>query len=180
MSVAYGYCHCGCGERTRPAANNSNGNTKGEPQKYLRGHRSRLFASGPDFFVADRGHETLCWIWQRYITPSTGYGLAWDGERKTTAHKLMYERHVGPVPEGLQLDHLCRVRECCRPEHLEPVTNAVNVRRSRRAKLTEDTVREIRSAAERGVSYATIASRFGISKGYVSQVVTRRTWVEVA
>jgi HNH endonuclease len=46
-----------------------------------------------------------------------------------TAHHVSYTTHVGEVPEGLQLDHLCRVRACCNPAHLEPVTPLVNVRR---------------------------------------------------
>lgn len=46
------------------------------------------------------------------------------------AHRYAYELMVGPIPEGLQLDHLCKVRDCCTPDHLEPVTHAENTRRS--------------------------------------------------
>ena len=50
------------------------------------------------------------------------------------AHRVYYERHVGPVPEGLELDHLCRNPGCVNPEHLEPVTHAENIRRGYQAK----------------------------------------------
>ena len=51
--------------------------------------------------------------------------------------------HHGPVPEGLELDHLCRIRHCVNPDHVEPVTCAVNVRRGDLTKLTEEQVRSI-------------------------------------
>ncbi|TDD77726.1 HNH endonuclease [Actinomadura rubrisoli] len=53
-----------------------------------------------------------------------------DGERKNVVvHRFVYESLVGPIPEGLVLDHLCRVRACCNPAHLEPVTDRVNILR---------------------------------------------------
>ena len=58
-----------------------------------------------------------------------GYGTFWDGERKRLAHVVAYELFVGPVPDGRELDHLCRVPACVRPTHLEPVTHAENLRR---------------------------------------------------
>jgi hypothetical protein len=69
-----------------------------------------------------------CWLWtgRRDIG---GYGRLWVGDRDVPAHRWSYERFVGPIPEGLQVDHLCRVRECVNPAHLEPVTQAENIRR---------------------------------------------------
>ena len=66
-----------------------------------------------------------CWEWEgnRY---SQGYGRVTGAVR---AHTYSYELLVGPVPEGLELDHLCRVRHCVRPDHLEAVTSAENIRR---------------------------------------------------
>lgn len=72
-----------------------------------------------------RDRDTGCWLWLGYIDPG-GYGRFC----RTGAHRWAYERLVGPIPEGLQIDHLCRVRHCVNPAHLEPVTPAVNTRRS--------------------------------------------------
>lgn len=69
-----------------------------------------------------------CWLWTGN-TNDQGYGLLLWNERSQRAHRLMYEIMVGPIPEGLVLDHLCRVRNCVRPDHLDPVTQGENTRR---------------------------------------------------
>lgn len=75
-----------------------------------------------------------CWEWQGNLSPQ-GYGRLWhDGEKRQT-HRLMYELFKGPVPDGLMVDHLCRNRKCCRPDHLEAVTNRENMRRGLRGVL---------------------------------------------
>lgn len=69
-----------------------------------------------------------CWEWTASKTEN-GYGhFRLDG-RLVLAHRLAYEWLVGPIPVGLTLDHLCRVRHCVRPDHLEPVTNRENILR---------------------------------------------------
>jgi hypothetical protein len=69
-----------------------------------------------------------CWPWTG-TTNRNGYGRLWVNRRWATTHRLVYERLVEPIPEGLTLDHLCRNRACCNPTHLEPVTNRENVLR---------------------------------------------------
>lgn len=73
--------------------------------------------------------ESGCWLWTQSVA-SNGYGNTWDGQRVRTAHRYAYEHIVGPAPEGLVLDHLCAVKRCCNPAHLEPVTQAENMRRA--------------------------------------------------
>ena len=68
--------------------------------------------------------ESGCWIWTG-TKIWNGYGV-YSGQ---VAHRKAYEIFVGPVPDGLDLDHLCRNRGCVNPAHLEPVTRSVNLRR---------------------------------------------------
>jgi hypothetical protein len=73
-----------------------------------------------------------CWLWTGYTTQ--GYGRVYFGSRMSVmrsemAHRVIYEHVVGPIPPGITLDHLCRVRSCVNPAHLEPVTNVENVMR---------------------------------------------------
>lgn len=65
-----------------------------------------------------------CWLWQAGLA-STGYGQFNSG----SAHRFAYELVKGPIPEGLQIDHLCRNRKCVRPEHLEAVSCRENLLR---------------------------------------------------
>lgn len=102
--------------------------------KYSSSERERFDAK---WVEAEEPHPILgtkCWLW----TAGTLHGYGQFSCRRTIyrsrtqrAHRISYEMYVGPIPEGLQLDHLCRVRRCVNPEHLEPVTCAENVRRGR-------------------------------------------------
>lgn len=80
-------------------------------------------------FIAKVDRSGDCWLWTagRY---SEGYGkIQVDGQSRL-AHRIAYELFIGPIPEGLELDHLCRIRHCVNPGHLEPVTHQANLLRS--------------------------------------------------
>jgi len=90
-----------------------------------------------------------CAEWTGYLT-ADGYGKAVVGYRghgrpiRKYAHRVMFEWWIGPVPKGLELDHLCRNRRCINPLHLEPVTRAENVRRGDVPTLMRDSDRRPR------------------------------------
>lgn len=70
-----------------------------------------------------------CWIWVG-ASNGVGYGkISVGGQGQEYAHRVSYEIHCGPIPDGMQIDHLCRNPSCVNPNHLEPVTNRENTRR---------------------------------------------------
>ena len=70
-----------------------------------------------------------CWTWTAALRRPGGYGQFWAAGRMVGAHRFAFTLLVGPIPAGLELDHLCRNHACVNPEHLEPVTQAVNLLR---------------------------------------------------
>jgi hypothetical protein len=135
-----------------------------------------------------------CWFWTGPLR--NGYGYIRDiSGRQRQAHAVTYEWALGPIPPGLEPDHLCRKRACVNPLHLEAVTRQENMRRSpivgrhanrtwmttrsRAWKLTVEEVREIRSRAADGETQGAIAERFGIHKTMVSMIVSRKRWPHV-
>lgn len=77
----------------------------------------------------DVDERSGCWEWFA-ATDAGGYGFYWLNGAMRRAHRVAYEALVGTIPDGLQLDHLCRNRRCVNPEHLEPVTGRENTSRS--------------------------------------------------
>ena len=65
------------------------------------------------------------WLWRGRTHPMSGYGTY----SRSQAHRVAYEFCVGPIPDGLVIDHLCRIRHCVHPDHLEAVTHQENCRR---------------------------------------------------
>lgn len=86
----------------------------------------RVNKNGP--IPANRPELGPCWLWKGTIT-FFGYSHFWINHKEVRAHRFSYKLLIGAIPDGLHLDHLCRVRSCVNPYHLEPVTNRINILR---------------------------------------------------
>lgn len=75
--------------------------------------------------------ETGCWIWTGSTHPIHGYGRFRSGPRSVQAHRFAYEAFRGEASADMECDHLCRVRGCVNPAHLEMVPKAENIRRGK-------------------------------------------------
>ncbi len=124
-----------------------------------------------------------CWIWHGDVE-NTGYGRISRGRGRADrdlAHRWMYKRLVGPIPESLQIDHLCRRKRCVNPAHLEPVTPAENQRRGNAAKLDWDKVEFIRAnyiAYDPEWGTNAMSARFGVCRRTIRKVINHLSWTE--
>lgn len=178
MSTIIKYCECGCGKPTKPASKTRGhaGHVKGEPTRFLKGHRVRPPLE-ERYKVDD---VTGCWVWQMYCD-DLGYGrirVSGDDPAPMLAHRHVYEVMRGPIPDGLALDHLCRNPSCVNPDHLEPVTHRENLQRGGSAKLNAATARWIFLAAGEIPSMA-LADIFGVGQSSIWAVWRGRTWRNV-
>jgi len=178
-NIPVGLCQCGCGGKTAlvTRADPSRGYKRGQPKRFIHLHQRR---SNPiQFEMEDRGFKTPCWVWKRFIAPDTGYGSIRIKGKSHSPHKYYYECINGAVGDGLELDHLCRVRACIRPDHLEPVTPIENKRRGLGAKLTVADVLVIREKRRSGETTVSLALQYGISRTAISQACSGARWADV-
>lgn len=137
--VSTGLCECGCGQKTAIAKRNypERGIHKGKPMRYVPSHsgRARTKLAPPDEvrFWKHVEKTPSCWLWTgpKWAGDYGNFaiGSRTTGVRRVSAHRYAYELVHGPVPSELHVDHLCRVHNCVRPDHLEPVTPQENVLR---------------------------------------------------
>ena len=142
-----------------------------------RGEAIKLPYTGPSFIGYPRFDSkvkvsetrsfngTQCWEWQGRLV-GDGYGqFRFSGQNRTTAaHRFSYMTLVGPIPDGLVIDHLCRNTACVNPSHLEPVTNSENVQRGYDARTGG--VQQIRKThCPKGHEYTDDNIKWTITKG---------------
>ncbi len=119
-------CGCGCGEETTVA---KCGPRRGQYNRFISGHNARLQGSTEERLLAKiKKLPGGCWQWVGAIG-THGYGRFRADGKTQQAHRVSYTVHKGPIPAGLDLDHLCRNRGCVNPDHLEPVTRRENLLR---------------------------------------------------
>jgi hypothetical protein len=145
-----------------------------------------------DRFWSKVDRSGSCWPWLA-ATSDTGYGSYRIDRRTHSAHRLVWECLMGPIPVGMDVCHSCDNRGCVRPAHLFLGTRADNMQdaaskgrlhwqlsppngaRHPRARLTEADVREIR-ARSKTTAQSSLAQQFGVGQTAISAVVTGRNW----
>lgn len=194
-TVPVGLCHCGCGQRTRPArcSDRSKGWIKGQPVFYVH-HHGRRHTTPIQYLDrhTDRSSADGCWPYRGSIS-SHGYGKVAvtldDGKRADLlAHRIAWEREHGPIPRGMFVCHHCDNPPCVRPDHLflgTPKENTQDMRSKGRgsygmnrwsARLSEDDVRAIRAALAQGIIGRALARQYGVAGTTISAIRTRTNW----
>lgn len=172
-TIAYGFCHCGCGQRTTLIDRNEakRGLVKGTPNKFIGGHQRRIFHG---YTEEDRGYKTPCWIWNGPKS-KLGYGIIGPRYGTRVAHRAYYENKNGPVPNSLDVDHLCRQRACVNPDHLEIVIHAENMRRGAVTPLTHEDVCYIKRLLKI-YSVKRVAQMVGRAYSHIYQIAVGKCW----
>ncbi len=168
--IPYGYCQCGCGEKTNIAkmTKASMGHVKGKPMRFITGHHAKTRKPAP---LEDRlwprvdksGGENVCWNWFGQVDGG-GYGSLLIGGRNgkmKKAHRLAYELTCGEIPQGLHVCHKCDNTRCCNPAHLFLGTHKQNM---------EDKVKKGRQPRGKEVSQKISGELHGMHKLSVEQV----------
>ena len=197
--IPYGYCHCGCSQKTKIAkrTRTARGQFKGKPMKYLPGH---IWRKSPVDHIVDP--ETGCWEWQQGKNDQ-GYGMTYGKESKKygteRAHRIYYIRKYGPIPDGMNVCHHCDNPACVNPDHLFLGTQKDNMldcsakerswnytypdnqvgKNNSCAKLIESDVKEIRKLYRQGFSQSHLGRQFGVSQGQIWRIVHRLSWAHI-
>lgn len=130
-----------------------------------------------------------CWLWTAGKF-RRGYGSFKFNGKTVKAHRFSYELHVGPIPPKLYVCHHCDNTSCVRPDHLFVGTQFDNMRdmakkknyldrsgeHNANAKLTKDTISEIRQEAKSDTTQKRLAQKFGISRSQIGRIVRGQAW----
>lgn len=122
-----------------------------------------------------------CWLWIGSVNKKTGYGKKQLNGKSLLAHRWVYEMLLGPIPDGLVIDHKCKTRNCVNPHHLEVVEQAENCRRAITTKLTVEQVMEIKAAkmAAKWGEATRLAKKYGVTASLINDIWNGRAWKDV-
>ncbi len=193
QEIPYGYCQCGCGQRTKIAdcTNTPRGLIKGQPQKFVRGHRIHLRDVAASFWskVDKSAGPDGCWLW--LAGKVQGYGVFTVKRKMHYAHRLAYEFVIGEIPDGLSVCHHCDTPACVNPAHLFLGDTAANnhdaVSKGRHvhgekchtAKLTAEQVLEIRAKRAAGMTGTSLAREYGVCSSEIYMIASAQCWKHI-
>lgn len=188
--IPYGFCHCGCGQKTKIAMQNHKqyGWKKGQPMLFVVGHRSKHPLTRERFLErVDKQGDGGCWLWLG-CKDKKGYGIIQRNRKAERAPRIAWELYIGTIPDKLFVCHKCDNPSCVNPDHLFVGTLQDNtadmVAKQRQiqgetvgsSKLTTIQVIEIRQRYRDGVSQRALSKEYGITKSGIQHVVRRQTW----
>ena len=133
--------------------------------------------------VSKKGRDD-CWKWAG-SKMTAGYGEISIGLKLVGSHRVSWELHNGPIPDGLWVLHACDNRSCVNPEHLFLGTQQDNTDdmmqkgRHGRAKLSKEEVLKIRAQCKGGVSRNVLAERYGVSRWTIKDIALGYSWTHV-
>jgi hypothetical protein len=150
---------------------------RGEGQRGFRSIRRQRTYDESCFHIEDRGYRTPCWVWDGSIDRQ-GYGMITrrDG-RRVLAHRHFYAMYRGDIPCDRELDHLCRVHNCVNPDHLDPVSHAVNTQRALGKLSPQDrsTIRKECGVYTFGI-YRRLARKYGVTSQTIKNIVDGKVY----
>jgi hypothetical protein len=199
--IPYGYCHCGCGQKTSIAQNSAphRGYLRGEPSKYIANHfhAPNRPATEPEarfWKLVDRRGPNQCWEFKG-SKGRNGYGQVWSYGKIIRTHRFSWTIHHGPIPDGMFVCHRCDNPSCVNPDHLflgTHLENMADMTRKGRGRnsgegrpgennpchiLTEVDVLAIRNDPELSkLSQVEVGLRFGVSRQTVSDIRSGKRW----
>lgn len=202
--IPYGYCHCGCGQKTNISKMTSKkyGQIKGIPVRYISGHHvrcsreQRIIAFWNN--VNKNGSIPLhcpelgqCWEWT-VSCDKNGYGKFSFENKDKRAHRFSWELINGDIPNSFQILHKCDNPKCVRVSHLMLGTSQDNIHdkqnKNRQAKgekqhlhkLAENEVRVIRHRyIEEKTTMQLLANEYDVTKSTISRIILRKTWKHI-
>jgi len=121
-----------------------------------------------------------CWEWQGTINKNTGYGKKTHRGKAVLANRWVYQTLLGPIPEGLVINHKCANRRCVNPHHLEITDQAGNCRHGSGTKLSIKEVTEIKAAKEnkKWGDGARLARKYNVSTALIHDIWNGRAWAD--